>query len=393
MRRFLLFAIALFVCYVLSADEYVDHRGHPVDSLERVVAAWTPQMIDSASEEELKSLVRNWIELMQGNLQINPVKSDYYAGRILEVACPRGWFNAQYDAYKILGQGFWARDQYDSAAVYFKHALDAVSCIEEGKASDDLKSSLYGAIGNLYSIQDSIDLAMEYYGKAGEIFRKYGWLNSCSVLYYNMGETWLDAGEQDKAEECYEESLRFALEAKDSLWIASAYKGLGSLYLAQGKTTRALRSLRRADQYFSIHEDEELNSRLETVDCIGQVLDLQKRRLRLDLLALLLIVLLAGSVAFVALRLKKSETEKAEVSELLEETISEIPAVPDVKLNDRELAILRMLAEGKETAEMAEALFLSAETIKWYRKRLLVKFDVTTAPALVSEAYKKGILQ
>lgn len=270
----------------------------------------SPCVTSQSSLKLLQSLVRNWIELMQGNLQINPVKSDYYAGRILEVACPRGWFNAQYDAYKILGQGFWARDQYDSAAVYFKHALDAVSCIEEGKATDDLKSSLYGAIGNLYSIQDSIDLAMEYYGKAGEIFRKYGWLNSCSVLYYNMGETWLDAGEQDKAEECYEESLRFALEAKDSLWIASAYKGLGSLYLAQGKTTRALRSLRRADQYFSIHEDEELNSRLETVDCIGQVLDLQKRRLRLDLLALLLIVLLAGSVTFVALRLKKSETYK-----------------------------------------------------------------------------------
>ena len=37
-------------------------------------------------------------------------------------------------------------------------------------------------------------------------------------------------------------------------------------------------------------------------------------------------------------------------------------------------------------------MFLSPETIKWYRKKLLVKFDVPTSAALVSKAKDFGLV-
>ncbi len=56
--------------------------------------------------------------------------------------------------------------------------------------------------------------------------------------------------------------------------------------------------------------------------------------------------------------------KKSEVEAILEETIAESIAIPDVKLNDRELSILKMLADGKECAEQADVLCLSSETVK-----------------------------
>ena len=63
-----------------------------------------------------------------------------------------------------------------------------------------------------------------------------------------------------------------------------------------------------------------------------------------------------------------------------------------VKLNDREVAILRLMAEGYTSPRIAAELSLSTETIRWYRKKLLLKFDADNAVALVSKATAAGII-
>lgn len=64
----------------------------------------------------------------------------------------------------------------------------------------------------------------------------------------------------------------------------------------------------------------------------------------------------------------------------------------DRSLNDREVAILRLLAEGYTSARIAAELSLSTETIRWYRKKLLLKFDADNAVALVRKASDSGII-
>ena len=60
---------------------YNDHRGHNLDSLERVVARWTPDAIDKASEQELIQLNRDYRDLMLGYAVMNGDNPRVVCGR------------------------------------------------------------------------------------------------------------------------------------------------------------------------------------------------------------------------------------------------------------------------------------------------------------------------
>ena len=63
-----------------------------------------------------------------------------------------------------------------------------------------------------------------------------------------------------------------------------------------------------------------------------------------------------------------------------------------ITLTDRERAILPLLAEGKTSPQIAEKLYLSVPTIKWYRKKLLIKFEATNTADLIYKAKEKGLI-
>ncbi len=404
--RHLTLSLLLWALAALCAGAYTDHRGHNVDSLERVVARWTPDAIDKATEEELIALNRDYRDLMLGYEVINGEKAVFYARKAIEISRRKGWTEATGDAARHIGQYFYAREQFDSAMVWFQESLACVEKMAAGATSpshpegyaeidiDDSRSSLYGAIGNLYNVMGDIPTAMDYYGKAGEIFDKHGWNESNSVLYYNIGETWLEEKDYAQALPAYEKSLEYARTAGDSLLVANALKGLGGLYLETGKTWKALRCLQEADQYYSLHDDQEFRFRMENLDFMSQVLQAQKRNLMGWLVVLVVLAALVAAVLLILRRLRHMEKEQAETALVMDETLEELRA-PSNKapvLTDRERQILALIAEGKTNPQMAEALFLSPETIKWYRKKLLVKFDVPTAAALVSKAKDLGLL-
>ena len=48
--------------------------------------------------------------------------------------------------------------------------------------------------------------------------------------------------------------------------------------------------------------------------------------------------------------------------------------------------ILDLVAKGYTTQQIADALHLSYETIRWYRKKLLVKFNVSNTAELIAIA-------
>ena len=394
--RQLTLSLLLWALTALCAGAYTDHRGHNVESLERVVARWTPDAIDTATEEELIALNRDYRDLMLGYEVINGEKAVFYARKAIAISRRKGWTEATGDAARHIGQYFYAREQFDSAMVWFQESGATSPSHPEGYAEidiDDSRSSLYGAIGNLYNVMGDIPTAMDYYGKAGEIFDKHGWNESNSVLYYNIGETWLEEKDYAQALPAYEKSLDYARTAGDSLLVANALKGLGGLYLETGKTWKALRCLQEADQYYSLHDDQEFRFRMENLDFMSQVLQAQKRNLMGWLVVLVVLAALVAAVLLILRRLRHMEKEQAETALVMDETLEEL-RVPSNKapvLTDRERQILALIAEGKTNPQMAEALFLSPETIKWYRKKLLVKFDVPTAAALVSKAKDLGL--
>ena len=407
----LLFAAALLATSISSAWAYVDHRGHNLDSLERVVAPWTPDAIDKAAEEELISLNRAYRDLMLGYEVINGEKAVFYARKAIAISRRKGWTEATGDAARHIGQYFYAREQFDSAMVWFQESLACVERMAGGATSpthpegytevdiDDSRSSLYGAIGNLYNVMGDIPTAMDYYGKAGEIFDKHGWNESNSILYYNIGETWVEEKDYKKAAVAYEKALDYATTAKDSLLAVNVYKGLGRLYMETGKTWKALPYLQEANAYYAAHPDEGGSFRTENLEFLGQVLVAQKRQLAWMIAGAVLVALLLAGIWAIGSRLRHARKEQAETAVVMDEALEELrPAAETIdsaatpKLSVREKEILDLLAQGNTAPQIAEALFLSPETIKWYRKKLLVKFNAPTSAALVSKAKDLGLV-
>jgi len=61
-------------------------------------------------------------------------------------------------------------------------------------------------------------------------------------------------------------------------------------------------------------------------------------------------------------------------------------------LSERELQVLQALARGKSTKEVAEAVFLSEETIKTYLKQIFRKLDVRDRTEAVAEGFRRGLV-
>lgn len=398
---------ALLLCPLMRA-EYRDHRDRNVDSLEMVVAPWTMDRLKEATPEEAEWLLRAFDDLMWGYTNINGERSILFSRKTLVLAERFNYLNRIQDAYRKIGVIYWGGNQMDSAGVYLHKALEVVDRMAAGEKPygadepygpvtiDDAYSNLFGTLGNYYNTLDSIDVAMDYYRKAGEIFERRGWKESSSTLYYNIGETYLDEKDYRKAEEAYEKALDYGRQSGDSLMISAALKGLASLEFERKHTGKALRYLRDADEYYSLHEDQEFRARIDILDIMGTILSRQKKTLSLLLvISCFAIFLLAVALMLVAM-FRKEKTILSETQTLLEETIDDIPKQEgnngEISLNDREIDIIRMMSEGLETAQMAEKLCLSAETVKWYRKRLRAKFDVASSAAVVAEAIKRGII-
>jgi DNA-binding NarL/FixJ family response regulator len=61
------------------------------------------------------------------------------------------------------------------------------------------------------------------------------------------------------------------------------------------------------------------------------------------------------------------------------------------KLSENEREIVRMVAEGKSTMEVAQSLVLSPRTVEAYRARVMHKLETPDLPSLVKFAIKSGI--
>lgn len=400
MRRLL-----YILCLLLPAAAfgYTDHRGRNLDSLERVAARYTPDKLASTSKEELVDYAMLCRELTWGYLQLDATKCTYYGRQAIRLGEQLGGDMTVFDASILVGQTFWAREQYDSARVYYNKAAAVLASMESDnppRKENDLdanRSRLWGTMGNFYAVQDSIEQASFYYNKAAEIFDKYEDYQQNAILYYNLGEIRMDAGDKKQAKADYDRSLTAARQSGDSLMVAIARKGQGRWYKENGQMRKALQCLKEAEAYYANHPQEEAQSRSETLDYMTASYDALNKNMRT--LAVLLALLLASAAAafWIVFRLKRTRKELTETAAVLDETIEELrpesgTAAPELKLTPREKDVVRLLMQDKSTKMIADELGVGYETVVWYRKRLLAKFDVHTSPALIAEVTRRGLL-
>lgn len=71
-----------------------------------------------------------------------------------------------------------------------------------------------------------------------------------------------------------------------------------------------------------------------------------------------------------------------------------VATTPDgtVVLSDRELAVLRGMAQGRTNAAIGREQFLSVDTVKTHARRLFRKLGAVDRANAVAIAYQRGIL-
>jgi two-component system, NarL family, response regulator NreC len=78
------------------------------------------------------------------------------------------------------------------------------------------------------------------------------------------------------------------------------------------------------------------------------------------------------------------------VREFVNPTRNEVPAV-SCELSGREREVLQMIAEGRSTKEIADALFISVKTVESHRKNIMNKTELHTVAELVKYAIRLGL--
>lgn len=239
--------------------EYSDHRNRHVDSLEMVLRTRKPSG---------KELYRIYDGLMNGYLQTDGSKSAHYATLGIEMAEKNGWLNALTDSWRVLGLNAYGAMLYDSAQHCLDHALKAATRMEGDRRYtrqdvDDKLSALYGTLGNLYNMQGQLHLALDYYQKALPIFQRNGWKESESILHYNVGELYLELGNDSAAEENYRRALEVGRATGDSLMMCGPHSGLAMTCLNTGRYKAALEHARWCLAYYEAHSEEELEGLMD----------------------------------------------------------------------------------------------------------------------------------
>lgn len=247
----------LIICLfsVISAGAYNDYRNARVDSLEAALKSKNPP--------EGADLLRAYDELMRGYLPFDGIKASYYGHKALALSYELNGLRVRQDVLRRFAQMHYTREEFDEAIRIFQQALAVVDSMEHDKRYtpsdvDDARSCLYGAIGNVYNMQDKAHLAIHYYQLALPIFEKYKWLESQTVLYHNVGELYFLMGNYQEAERNYLMGLSKSSESKDSLMIALSQKGLLRLYINMGDYPNAIKMAGPCYSYYHSHRTEEV---------------------------------------------------------------------------------------------------------------------------------------
>ncbi|MBR6417815.1 MAG: tetratricopeptide repeat protein, partial [Bacteroidales bacterium] len=233
---------------------YTDHRNTRVDSAEQVLRS-NKKLTD-------KERMECYYQIVRGTLGKDTEKHNRYCHLMLALSYKIDAKNMRESALYHLGLQHYGQDDFAQAERYFKWALEVTDSMTTDKRYteadiDDNRSQLYGALGNLYNLQDKALLAIDYYQKALPIFERHGWLQSQTILHHNVAELWLSMGNNRKAEQEYLRAIEAGEASGDSLMMALPRKGLVKIYIDEENYDKAKQTLQLCHNYYYAHRYEE----------------------------------------------------------------------------------------------------------------------------------------
>jgi predicted ATPase/DNA-binding NarL/FixJ family response regulator len=217
--------------------------------------------------------------------------------------------------------------------------------------------------------------------RALAISREIGERQATTSALYTLAILARTEGKDEQARNLFKEGLRLSAELGNEADVAHCLEGLASMYGAEGKIVRAARLWGAEEALLEKLEDAVYTYLLDRALHRSQVAAAHSQ-----------VDEAAWTAAWTEGRAMSFEQV---VSYALEQEPASDPAAPEphlAGLSAREVDVLRLVATGLTTAEVAEELFLSSRTVDWHLSSIYRKLGLHSRTEASRFASEHGLL-
>ena len=356
-------------------------HGYHREGYERLMEILSlPQARFPTAERGKALFAAGFIQWFDGN---------YEAARpLLEEACTiareAGNLRELVSAVRALGHTLLGLGEYDSAGLLLEEGL---TLARELRDDHNVAWSLV-FLGDFILQQGDMAHAQRLYEESIGLLRKLGDTAILAYALRRLGLVMRSFRNYAFARELCQESLELNFATGDRRAVAASLIGLAGLAVAEGDTVHAAQLLAGAERLLN-----DIAAHLFFPDLFEYARHLASVRSRLDALTLNQAWAEGQAMIFeqvVAFALESKTTPDHKADQLINELAAgQSLAEP---LTERELEILRLLASGLSTREVAEQLFLSVGTVRWYTKHIYSKLHVHSRTQAIARAHALNLL-
>ncbi|NLG95904.1 MAG: tetratricopeptide repeat protein [Chloroflexi bacterium] len=299
------------------------------------------------------------------------------------------WFSAY--CLNEWGSAARAMKDYDEARKQFQ----ASYTIRESFNDPEGMAVALNHLGEIANLQQNFDEAMQIFQRSIQTYRTINDRGGLATAMLGMGVAACGQGKRSEAQNYLREALQTADEIQFIPLILSVLTWAAELFARNGQHHQAVEIL----AFVQNHPGEDR----ETRDQARKLMDAAREILGED------------EITFISEHARWRELEDVVHETLILLSMPLAPVLPDLEqvteakstpqepaledndlmiepLSERELEVLRCMAEGLKNQEIANRLYLSLGTVKWYTSRLFDKLGVNTRSKAVARAREKQLI-
>jgi predicted ATPase/DNA-binding CsgD family transcriptional regulator len=350
-----------------ALDRFWGDRDYQVEGLGRLLEVLSQP--EAAERTAVRAKALNAAGKMQLSLG-NPTEMHPLIEEALVIGAEVGDKRDMARSFYILGTAALNRGDYTAARAYFEKDL---SLSREREDNLEIGCAL-AYIGEVALLQGDYERAQTLYNEAVPLVRDVGDKSFLVYLLRRAAQVARYQGNFEGAAALYREGLLLASEFRSKFSFAACLAGLAGVALGQGQTVHATQLLGVAVALFG-----SLQTQLATADRVDYERNVATLRDRLDEA---MFAKAWGAGRTLTLDQAIAEAERITAAEQLSAApLVAAPTVHPAGLTDREVEVLRWLAQGLTDAQIATTLVISPRTVNAHLRSIYGKLDVTTRTA------------
>ena len=203
------------------------------------------QLLFVAKEDTTKVNLLN--QLSRNFNESKPDSNLFYGLQALELSRKINYNKGEIDALLNTCAGLTLKGNYSKA---LENGLDALKKSEASRNDSQVANSFF-SIGFIYSVQEDQRMAIPYYLKAKEFFKKIHDSLDVGSTLLNMGVAYNELNQLDSARIYFNECLEIALRLKNEELVAQVYLSLGIVNLKMKQYDIVISYCRLSLQFFT----------------------------------------------------------------------------------------------------------------------------------------------